>query len=244
MTLDIASSSGWMTQEANVAMCVPAMYAIVAGTIASVLLSLAIALNIFFIFMLQMNLSSRYEKVYLAFAGITAILSATIALVTDRIGFNYDTWECWFKGPASAPWDSFGSVWAFMYIWIALACLICTGCTITFRYVLYKNRKELDSLCLPVESQNWAGSLSPSKTEEKKRGMMNRAVNRISWYCVVPLISQFFNMAIDTFIFAGGDPSSVDYLVIYYIGGITGTLMASSYSFLVSLRISVDLRYT
>ncbi|KNC97819.1 hypothetical protein, variant [Spizellomyces punctatus DAOM BR117] len=191
------------------------MYFVVAGNLASVFMSAAIALNIFLVFVVKFGVTPIYERMYYIGSASVAILLPIIGVATKRLGFNGE--ECWFKGPPDDLTNAFGSE--------CLVCVLCSIATFLFWYVLYQNQKQM--LELPNRITSTLASAKKSKKSRKKEQLVNRAVSRISWYCVVPLLAQSWNIILDIYLLLGGNYGTFTSVWMAYLACIFASLQGT-----------------
>ncbi|KNC98293.1 uncharacterized protein SPPG_06689 [Spizellomyces punctatus DAOM BR117] len=224
---DIVYECAWMglnyVTYADTPECTTVMYFIVAGNLASVFMSAAIALNIFLVFVIKFGVTPIYERMYYIASASVAILLPIIAVATKRLGYNGD--ECWFRGPPDDLLNGIGPQWGFLYGWITLVCILCSIATFLFWYVLYQNQKQLRDI--PNRVGSTAASAKKNNKARKKEQLVNKAVSRISWYCVVPLLAQSWNIILDVYLHLGGSYETFTSVWITYLACIFAALQGT-----------------
>ncbi|KAJ3182847.1 hypothetical protein HDU85_002450 [Gaertneriomyces sp. JEL0708] len=204
---DIVYNSGWITVNfgnvgpSDSSTCVVAGFFTIFGGLLSVFLTFAIGFNIFLVFVLKIQVTSLYEKLYLAVASAIALALAITAVAADRFGYN--GLECWFKPPGVQTEESYNrplineNAWSLFYGWILAAVAGCAVFIVMFWIILKSNEKLIATdLKSTLESNT---SNARAEASKKRSKMINRTVARISWYCIVPILSQTVNMAYDLY---------------------------------------------
>ncbi|TPX70927.1 hypothetical protein SpCBS45565_g01429 [Spizellomyces sp. 'palustris'] len=224
---DIVYECAWIglnfVTYADTPECTTVMYFIVAGNLASVFMSAAIALNIFLVFVVKFGVTPIYERMYYIGSASVAILLPIIAAATKRLGYNGD--ECWFRGPPDDLMNGIGPQWGFLYAWISVVCILCSIATFLFWYVLYQNQKQLREL--PNRVGSTVASAKKNNKARKKEQLVNKAVGRISWYCVVPVLAQMWNIILDVYLHLGGSYETVTSVWITYLACIFAALQGT-----------------
>ncbi|KAI9001640.1 hypothetical protein BC832DRAFT_593936 [Gaertneriomyces semiglobifer] len=205
---DIVYNSGWITVNwgsvgpSNTSTCAAAGFVTIFGGLLSVFLTFAIGLNIFLVFVLKIQVTSLYEKLYLAVASAIALALAITAVAADRFGFN--GLECWFKPPGVQTEESYNrtlineNAWSLFYGWILVAVAGCAVFIIMFWIILKRNEKLIATDLKSTLESNTSNN-ARAQASKKRSKMINRTVARISWYCIVPILSQTVNMAYDLY---------------------------------------------
>ena len=90
--------------------------------------------------------------------------------------------------------------WATYYIWILGVVVFCTTCLVLFAITARNPHKTAATMDPNMTSKDVAAQKHFMKTDK----LVRKAVGRIKWYCVVPLVAHFFTFAADMYFRAVG----------------------------------------
>ncbi|TPX65658.1 hypothetical protein SpCBS45565_g04997 [Spizellomyces sp. 'palustris'] len=170
-------------------LCTSSMYLQIAFLLMSLFITAAIGLNILLIFIFHLQSLKYLERLYYGTGAVLAISIPLPALLMSRLG--WDGTECWYTYDESGEQyrDAFLWQWATYYSWVILAVGFSALCTILFWITTSKPRND----GIPQSEIDQRESRAFRETDR----LLRLAVNRIKWYCVVPLIAQIFSLAAD-----------------------------------------------
>ncbi|KND03934.1 uncharacterized protein SPPG_01384 [Spizellomyces punctatus DAOM BR117] len=171
------------------ALCTSSMYLQIVFLLLSLFITAAIGLNVFLIFILHIRSVKYLERLYYGAGAVLAIIIPLPALLTGRLG--WDGTECWYANDQSEEDVRITFYWqcATYYSWVILAVGFCALCTILFWITTRKPPND----AIPQSEIDQRESGTFRETER----LLRMAVNRIKWYCAVPLIAQIFSLAAD-----------------------------------------------
>ncbi|KAJ3290710.1 hypothetical protein HK104_006559 [Borealophlyctis nickersoniae] len=201
--------------------CATFMYTFLASELTSLFLTTCISVNLFLVFILKLRDTRRFEKFYFICSVLFALILPSIPAANDRLGWNFS--ECWFKPldwEIAKVYEDYSFIpneravfiweWMILYGWVALCISFCTSTTIFFwwmvqseqRYVAMRVKSDADIDNNEKRSAAISEGSGISKSKfTKTDSVVTRAVARIAFYCIVPLVSQTFNIVIDAYTF-------------------------------------------
>jgi len=229
--------------------CRTTMFFYLFSELSSAFLTACISINLLLVFVIKVRDTRKFERWYFIGAVLFAFILAVIPLAASRLG--WDTTQCWFRPtleqvrhmdedlsyfpePEEMAQVTYWEAFSF-YIWVAICALFCTVTSIAFWVIIRAESRdaaqELDSSITGSDiSASITSAAGRSKTQKKKKSKMDslvhRAVFRIAFYCIIPLLSQAFNIAIDVIYLI---ESSVGYKIIALaniFSGLQGTFNA------------------
>ncbi|TPX66470.1 hypothetical protein SpCBS45565_g04430 [Spizellomyces sp. 'palustris'] len=200
--------------------CTSSVYLQFAFELLSLFATAAIALNLLMVFVFRMEAKKRLERWYYGVGGVLAFGLPLIALLAGRLGWDEVNEECWVKSvPNESQASTMAWKWGILYFWVSGISLFCTGVTILVYFFLKRTG-------IPLPTTESSPS-NPNNTVlfRRTQRIIQRAVSRIVVYCLVPIISQFWNIVLDGLLEAGIDDWWV-YLLANIFSGLQGTFNA------------------
>ncbi|KAI8815899.1 uncharacterized protein EV422DRAFT_340538 [Fimicolochytrium jonesii] len=180
-------------------LCTWSMFFTVFFLLSSLFLTAAIGLNLLMVFVFKVQKDRHIERTcYVVCAGV-AVLVPAVAVGLDV--FGWDGTECWYTYDDSAGGgESYSRVfawqWATYYFWILGVVVFCTTCLVLFA-ITARNP-------LKAAAMDPAKDVAAQKHFSKTEKLVRKAVGRIKWYCLVPLVAHFFTFAADMYFRAVG----------------------------------------
>ncbi|KNC96843.1 uncharacterized protein SPPG_07675 [Spizellomyces punctatus DAOM BR117] len=199
--------------------CTSSVYLQFAFELLSLFATAAIALNLLMVFVFRMEAKKRLERWYYGVGGVLAFGLPLIALVAGRLGWDEVNEECWIRSANDSKASTMAWKWGILYFWVAGISLFCTVVTILVYFFLKRTG-------VPLPTTESTPS-NPNNTVlfRRTQRIIQRAVSRIVVYCLVPIVSQFWNIVLDGLLEAGKDPWWV-YVLANVFSGLQGTFNA------------------
>lgn len=169
-------------------LCRWSMFFTVLFLLCSLFITAAIGLNLLVVFVFKVQKDRHVERGCYFAAGITAVVIPAVALGLGR--FGWDGTECWYTFQEEV--DDFDVVfawqWATYYGWILL--------TVVFSTVA------MGMFSVAARNPHKGGPAQDSHAQkqfDKTNRLVRKAVDRIKWYCVVPLLGHVFSFTGDMY---------------------------------------------
>ncbi|RUS20546.1 hypothetical protein BC937DRAFT_94981 [Endogone sp. FLAS-F59071] len=170
-------------------------------------LSVAIAVNLQYLFLYKKPFNPALEKWYYIFAISLSLLSGAIPLAAGRFGADQAQQACWYKPSYTAlsqKWE-YGS-----YIIPNVFCIVyCLVVVLMVAAKLKQESRELDKqISCRTTSDNKEEKLDPTSIIRRKtRRAVNRVVRRIILYPIIPAVTQLGFIVSEVYLYLYKEPS-------------------------------------
>ncbi|KAI8822595.1 uncharacterized protein EV422DRAFT_405927 [Fimicolochytrium jonesii] len=182
-------------------LCDWSMFFTVLFLLCSLFLTASIGLNLLLVFVLKVQKDRHIERTCYFACGVMAVLVPSIG---QGMGvFGWDGSECWYAydKEVDPSYDKvFAWQWGTYYFWILSVSIFCTTCLILFALAARNPHKAQKSDAAILSSKDASVQKQFAKTDK----LVRKAVGRIKWYCVVPLVAHFFSFFSDMYYRAYG----------------------------------------
>ncbi|KAJ3177247.1 hypothetical protein HDU85_005958 [Gaertneriomyces sp. JEL0708] len=193
---ELANILSQVTDASRQALCSTSMYLIIAFGLLSSFLTACIAFNLLLVFAFKRPATYTYELIYFTVSAVLAFGVPIIGLATDRIGWTGT--ECWFKVREDEAWNTlYFWEWGIFYGWILLCVVFCVCALVTVRIKLSHEAKHLETTMNASYSTSQLSRMGQKTAAEKLKGLVHKAISRIAWYTIVPLLAWAPNIAAD-----------------------------------------------
>ncbi|KAI8919222.1 hypothetical protein DFJ77DRAFT_453405 [Powellomyces hirtus] len=175
-------------------LCAATMFLQLAFLLGSLFSTASIGLNLLLVFVIKVGSDRPIERIYYSVSAVVALVVPLSALCAGR--FGYDGAECWYRIDPEIESDvdaAFAWQWGTYYAWVLAVCCFCFACGLLFQWSVHRpmggSSKGGSDMAVESVTQN-----RPFSNTER---LVRRAVQRIQWYCVVPILAHVWSLASD-----------------------------------------------
>ncbi|KAJ3008507.1 hypothetical protein HKX48_008493 [Thoreauomyces humboldtii] len=208
-------------------LCAASMFIQDAFLLGSLSCTASIGLNLLLVFVIKVRGDKPFEKIYYSASLFIAVTVPLIALSLGRYG--WDGTECWYSADDSdqaSVANAFMWEWLTYYGWVLLVCVFCLVCTVAFHFSITPPA----SIASKAEVADSVTGVGQGVKEASNKAFRNtdrlirRAVGRIRWYCLVPIVAHIWSLASDTHAYITGDIPTWLWVMANFMSGFMGAL--------------------
>ncbi|KAI8589597.1 hypothetical protein BDZ88DRAFT_506957 [Geranomyces variabilis] len=201
-------------------LCAASMFIQLVFLLGSLFCTASIGLNLLIVFVLKVRSDRPFEKIYYSTSAFVSAVVPLVALCAGRFGF--DGTECWYSITHDSPEserEAFIWQWITYYGWVLLVCIFCLGCTILFHFSVAR-------VAHPAANNATGTNIheATNKAFKNTDRLIRRAVDRIRWYCVVPIVAHIWSLVCDTQAYVTGDQPKWLWATANFMSGAMGAL--------------------
>ncbi|KAJ3175936.1 hypothetical protein HDU87_005600 [Geranomyces variabilis] len=201
-------------------LCAASMFIQLVFLLGSLFCTASIGLNLLIVFVLKVRSDRPFEKIYYSTSAFVSAVVPLIALCAGRFGF--DGTECWYSIIHDSPESerlAFTWQWITYYGWVLLVCTFCLGCTILFHFSVAR-------VAHPAANNATGTNIheATNKAFKNTDRLIGRAVDRIRWYCIVPILAHIWSLVCDTQAYVTGNQPTWLWATANFMSGAMGAL--------------------
>ncbi|KAJ3145274.1 hypothetical protein HDU86_001110 [Geranomyces michiganensis] len=212
-------------------LCAASMFIQMVSLLGSLFCTASIGLNLLIVFVLKMRPDRPFEKIYYSISAIISIVVPLTALCAKR--FGWDGTECWYsidRGDPEGERATFAWQWLTFYGWVLLICVFCLGCTILFHHSVARVSHPAAAGTSDVTGTNIHEATNQAFKNTNR--LIQKAVGRIRWYCVVPVVAHIWSLVCDTQAYVTGSQPTWLWITANFMSGAMGGLNSLIFVFL------------
>ncbi|KAI9091151.1 hypothetical protein DFS34DRAFT_334370 [Phlyctochytrium arcticum] len=172
-------------QGFNNRLCPASMSLQILFLLMSLFTSLLISFNLLLVFVLKFKTTDKYERAYNVGCVLVAVIIAAVPLGFGA--FGWDGTECFYYFDECLGMDLFSSLawqWGTYYSWVLMVVVFCSISGFIFYWKASRPMAQL------VHDSQIKSQVFQKEQFNDTYVAMCKAVHRIKWYCLVPLVAQ------------------------------------------------------